>query len=145
MYQKSQSCMVPEIQCETGKISCHFGSYFAFLTPPPLSPTLMIPKVKILKKKMKKWKQCLKILSFYRYMCTINEDQMIYGSWNIRSNRQKFLSFWAILCPFSPPDNLENQNFNIEKNTLRYYHFTHLHHKWQSYDAWFLKYEAWQT
>ena len=35
-------------------------------------------------------------------MCTINEDHMIYGSWNIRCNRQKFLSFWAIFCPFSP-------------------------------------------
>ena len=35
-------------------------------------------------------------------MCTINEDHMINGSWNIRCNRQKFLSFWAILCPFCP-------------------------------------------
>ena len=50
----------------------------------------------------KKWKKCLEILSFYTYMCTINEDHMIYGSWNIRCDRQKFLSFWAIFCPFSP-------------------------------------------
>ena len=28
-------------------------------------------------------------------MCTINEDHGIYGSWNIRCNRQKFLTFWA--------------------------------------------------
>ena len=27
---------------------------------------------------------------------------MIHGSWNISCNRQKFLSFWAIFCPFSP-------------------------------------------
>ena len=27
---------------------------------------------------------------------------MIYGSWNIRCDRQKFLTFWAIFCPFSP-------------------------------------------
>ena len=47
--------------------------------------------------------------------------------------------------PFQPLDNLENQNFNIEKNTWRYYHFTYLHHKWQSYDAWFLRYGAQQT
>ena len=31
--------------------------------------------------------------------------------------------------PFQPPDNLENQNFKIEKNAWRCYHFTHLHHK----------------
>ena len=35
-------------------------------------------------------------------MYTINEDHIIYGSWNIRCDRQKFLSFWAIFCPFSP-------------------------------------------
>ena len=49
--------------------------------------------------------------------------------------------------PFQPLDNLENQNFNIEKKKkhLMYYHFTHLHHKWQSYDAWFLRYGVQQT
>ena len=57
----------------------------------------MIPKIKILKK----WKKCLKILSFYIYLFNINEDHMIYGSWNISYNRQKFLSLWAIFCPFS--------------------------------------------
>ena len=46
--------------------------------------------------------------------------------------------------PFLLPDNLENQNFQIEKNAWRYY-FTHLHHKWQSYDVWFLRYRARQT
>ena len=47
--------------------------------------------------------------------------------------------------PFHPPDILENQNFKIEKNTWRYYHFTNLHHQWQSFDAWFLRYGARQT
>ena len=42
------------------------------------------------------------ILSFHTYMCTKNEDHMIYGSWNVRCTRQKFLPIWAILCPFSP-------------------------------------------
>ena len=47
---------------------------------------------------------------------------------------------------FQHPDNLENQNVNIEKkNTWRYYCFTHLHHKWQSYDIWFLRYGARHT
>ena len=47
--------------------------------------------------------------------------------------------------PFQPPDNLENQNFKIEKNTWRYYNFTDLHHKWQSYDVSFLTYGVQQT
>ena len=43
---------------------------------------------------------------------------------------------------FQHPDNPENQNFKIEQNTRRFYHFTHLNHKWQSYDVWFLRYGA---
>ena len=27
-------------------------------------------------------------------------------------NRQKFLSFWTIFYPFTPPENLKNQNFD---------------------------------
>ena len=43
---------------------------------------------------------------------------MIYGSWNIRCDRQKFSRLWAIFLSFQSLDNLENQNFNIEKNNL---------------------------
>ena len=46
---------------------------------------------------------------------------------------------------FQPPENPENQNLKIEKSTWRYYYFTHLHHKWQSYDVWFLWYGVQQT
>ena len=28
---------------------------------------------------------------------------------------------------------------------MRYYHFTHVCHKWQSYDVWFLRYEGRRT
>ena len=66
-------CTVPEIQSETDKIVCHLGCFLPFYAPPPL----MIPKIKILKKKMKK---CLVILPFSTYMCTINKDHMIYGT-----------------------------------------------------------------
>ena len=47
--------------------------------------------------------------------------------------------------PFQPPGNPENQNFKIEEITWRYYHFTHLHHTWQSYDVCFLGYGMWRT
>ena len=39
--------------------------------------------------------------------------------------------------PLQPPDNPQNQNFKIKKkNIWKYYHFTHLHHKLQSYGSW---------
>ena len=51
----------------------------------------------------------------------------------------------ANFLPFQPLVILENQNFNTEKNTWRYYHFTHLHNKWQSHNLCFLRYGALQT
>ena len=76
------------------------------------------------------------------HMSTINEDHMIYGSWNIRCDRQIFLSFWAIFCPCTPK---KTKFWKNEKNTWRYYHFTHVYHKWQSCDIWFVRYGAQQT
>ena len=70
---------------------------------------------------------------------------MIYGSWNIRCDRQNFLSFWVIFCPFNPLTTRKIKILKLRKNTRRYYHFTHLHHKWQSYDVWFLRYGVQQT
>ena len=40
---------------------------------------------------------------------------MIYGSWDIECNRQIFLSFWTIFCPFTP-HNQKNQNFEKMKS-----------------------------
>ena len=72
--------------------------FYPCVPPPPPSPPLMIPNIKILKK-MKKMSG--DIILWY-IMCTINEDHMIYSSWNIRCDRQKFSTFLAIFCHFSP-------------------------------------------
>ena len=48
--------------------------------------------------------------------------------------------------PFYLPNNQKNQNFEKNENiTWRYYHFTHVHHEWQSYDVQFLRYQAQRT
>ena len=83
--------------------------------------------------------------SWIYYMCTINVDHMMYGSWDIKHSRQNFFSFWAIFLPFYPTNNPENQNFQQQKNSLRYYHFTHEWPKSKSYDVWFLRYGVQQT
>ena len=36
------------------------------------------------------------------HMCIINENHMMYGSWDIKCDRQNFLSFWTIFSPFTP-------------------------------------------
>ena len=34
-------------------------------------------------------------------MRTKNHNHMMYGSWGMKHDRQNFLSFWAIFCPFT--------------------------------------------
>ena len=70
---------------------------------------------------------------------------MMYASWDIKCDRQNFLSFLAIFCPFTTVTTQKIKIWRKWKNTWRYYHFTHMYHKWQSYDVWFLRYRVWQT
>ena len=77
------------------------------------------------------------------HMCN---NHMIYGSQDIKHDGQNFLSFWTFFCPFAPLTTPKNENFEkMKKSTCRYYHFTYVYDKWQSYDIWFLRYEVWQT
>ena len=92
---------------------------------------------------MKKWKNNIEISSFYTCIpqmtiiwCMIPE---IWSATDIIFCH--FGLFFALL----PPNNLENRNLEKWNNTWRYYHFTHVHHKWKSYDAWFLRHGARQT
>ena len=67
---------------------------------------------------------------------------MMYGFWGMECNGQNFLLFFA-LFPLLITQKLKF--WKTEKETSRYYHFTHVYHKWKSYDVWFLRYEAWLT
>ena len=79
-----------------------------------------------------------------------NEDCMMYGSWDIKDDGQSFLSFYGHFLPFDLHNTPKNQNFEkmkIKKNThtWTHYHFALVSHKWQSYNAWFVRYGAQQT
>ena len=94
MYQKSQSCMVPEIQSETGRFFCHFRSFFALLT-------LMIPKIKILQPPDKLQNQNFKIeknTQRYYNLTHLYQKWQSYDVW--------FLRYWAwqteFFCHFGP-------------------------------------------
>ena len=135
-------CTVPVIRSDTDKTFRHFGPFFCPFTTPPHSPSpLMIPKIKILKN-MKKTPGDIILLYIH-----VSHKWRSYDKWFMKYKVRKTENF-IILGHFfvlSAPDNPENQNFKIEKNTWRYYHFTYLHNKWQSYDVWFLRYGTQQT
>ena len=56
--------------------------------------------------------------------------------WDIRHDRQFFFVILGHFLPFCHPDNQENQNFEKMKTNPG---DTHVHRKWRSYDAWFLR------
>ena len=63
-------------------------------------------KIKILKK-WKKTKQNNKKPqktpeNIILHLHTTNDDHMMYGYWDLEHDKQNFLSFWTIFCPFTP-------------------------------------------
>ena len=93
-------------------ISCdrqNFSSFWAIFCP--FSP-LTTWKIKILT--LKKTPRDIIIL----HICNINDNHMMYGSWDMGCDRHNFLSFWTIFCPFTP-DNPKNHNFEKMKKTPR--------------------------
>ena len=115
------------------------GHLLSFNPPPPKK------KKKTLKNQ--NFEKMIKLLeiSFYTFVpkstiiwCTVPEIE----------SKTLWVTFWAIFCPFTP---LPTRKIEISKNknTKRYYHFTHVHHKWcmvvwydVSYDVWFLRFRA---
>ena len=108
---------------------CH--SWLSFALLPPYGPT----KSKFFKNE--KTSEDIIILQ----MLSINDSHMMYGSWDIECNRQNVLSFLTVFCTFTKKQSKKSKCRKNEKNTWRY-HFTQVHHKWKSYDVWFLRYRA---
>ena len=94
------------------------------------------------------------------HLWAINENDRIYGSWNMECDRHDFLSFWTIFCPFTPLNNLENQNdhflpfypsknpeiekFEKKNMKIKPGDIISLHMRTIN-DIWFLRYEVWQN
>ena len=120
-------------------LRCDRKKYLPFWAVFCLFSPLTMQKIKILK--LKKTPEDIIILHIW----TINDNNMMHCSWDMEHDKQKFLLFWIVFCPFT---SLWTQKINILKKwkqTWRYYHFTKVYHKWQSYDIWFLRYGVQRT
>ena len=96
--------------------------------------------------KSKFWKNEKNTWRYY-HLTHVNHKWQSYDVWFLRYGvwQTKF-SFWAIFCPFTPLTAWKIKILNKwKKNTWRCYHLTHVYHKWQSYDAWFLRCGVSQT
>ena len=90
-------------------MECNGQNFLSFWTVFCPFTSLTTQKIKILKR-MEKLPRNITIL----HRCNINDNHMMYGSWDTECVGQNFLPFWTIFCTFTPPNNLKNQTF--EKN-----------------------------
>ena len=61
----------------------------------------------------------------------------------VSNSTDRVLCHFGLSFALSP--SYEPRKLNLWKNknnAWRYYHFTHVHHKWQSHDVWFLRYRS---
>ena len=91
-----------------------FWTFFALLQPPPPPPLPLQPR------ESKFWKNEKSIWIYHLlHKCTINNNNIIYGSWDINCNRQIFLSSWAIFYPLTCLTTLKMKTSKKWKNTWR--------------------------
>ena len=129
---------------DSSDIEHNWQNFFSFWTIfcPFTSNPITTQRIKILKRK-KKTPGDIIIL----HKCTIYDNHMIYGSWDMKCYRWNFLSSWAIFFTFYPP--LTAQKIKIskktkKKTTWRYRHLTQVDQKSWSYALLILRYRAWQ-
>ena len=53
------------------------------------------------------------------HRCTINDNHMMHGSWNIERGGQNFLSFWTTCCPSTLPATQKIKIFKYSKKHLK--------------------------
>ena len=113
MIDDHMICMVPEIWSETEKC-LPFWAIFC-----PLNP-LTTQKIKILKLKNNNNNNNNKKNTCRCYHFThLHYKWQSYDVWFLRyrARQTELLSFWTVFCPFYPPKDLENQNFEKMRKT----------------------------
>ena len=70
-----------------------FWTIFCLFAPLPLSKELTEPKL---------WKNGKNTWRYHHFKCTRNDNHTIHGYWDRNWDREWFLSFWTIFCPFTP-------------------------------------------
>ena len=79
--------------------------------------------------------------------CNINDNHMIYCSWNFNCNRQIFLVIFCYFLPFYPPNSPKNENITKMKITPGYVIIIHRctkNHDHRLYYSWDMMCAGWK-
>ena len=121
-------CLVPGIWRVTDRIFYHFGSFFAL---PPSNQKIRI---------LKNWKKTPTDIIIL-HMCTINDNHMMYGSWDMEHNRNNFCHFGPFFALY-PSNNPKNKNFwkhskkKKKKNSLEILHISAINDNHMMHGFW---------
>ena len=77
-------------------------------------------------------------------MCTINENHVMYGSWDMEQDGQTIFVILNLFSPVYSPYNLKNHNFEKIKQTARDYIILHMCNRNENhvmYDSWDLEHD----
>ena len=124
--------MLPELWSVADIMFCHFGSFFALI------PYYLPRKSNFGKNVKKPW-------THYPFTYVYNNWRS-YDVWFLTYKaRQSFCHFGSSFALWTSEQFKKSKFWKNQYNTWRYYHFTLVYHKWQSYGVWFLRYGAQQT
>ena len=79
------------------------------------------------------------------HLCTINDNHMMYGSWDIKRDGRIYCYFGLVFAILPPKKPKKSKFWKTEKSTWRCHHFTQVYQKSWSYAILSLRYGAWQT
>ena len=75
-------------------------------------------------------------------MLTKNDDHKMYASWDMECDKHNFLSSWDIFWSFTLLLTMEIKILKKRRKNVELLSFTHVYHKWRSYNVCFLRYKG---
>ena len=121
---------IKNMACECDRLKLVIMGHFL-----PFTPSHPIPPKNKKSEFWKNKKNCWR----YHHFTHVYQKLQSYEVWFLSYRVRLTETFWAIFCPFTPLLTLKQKIRKNVKKPWPYYPFTHVYHKWGSYDVWFLR------
>ena len=77
------------------------------------------------------------------HMSNINDNHIMYGSWDMECDRQNFLSFWTVFCPFTPLTMRKSKFWKMKKppGDIIILHICTINDNYVMYGSWHMEHD----